>query len=540
MLMKKFLPLVALWSVFGCNNSNNSPRYEISEMPAILQKQVEKHSVVGKDGGSVYFENGSSVYIPPKSLVCNGKYIDDTVDIQFVQFTSPFEIFASGIPMQYDSAGTSYTFKSAGMFKLNAFYKGDKVELADGKEMNVQMASSIASEGYAVYFFDTIRGQWELKGKDKVTAAPDPQKSSEVYLEQDNFGLPKELQENERIIPITIQDINRYPTLKVYNSIAFEISARDFSLKTEVLEGNWSDMQIDTTFKKKQELTLLGIDKNLQIEGIVYLDGEPYEKAIKKYPAKKKEYEERIKRADSLARMQRLAWLGEDAVASREFAISGFGIWNCDAPLLARGKSVSIELKNESSPEYKEIGVAYISENSIFRLRNKNEYNTYTCKLLSTKHLFYASDENANIYVGLLSESASEMVRESSTVTVNLKKVTNPRLFFKDLENQIEQELSMLDEEPNEPMEKESIPEQVTIAVFPNPAQNSFKINLSEKADDVSIEIVNSGGRKVRTIGKYSSESEILIDNLPNGTYTVLVSSRKLAINKSAKLIVQH
>ena len=52
------------------------------------------------------------------------------MEINFQEYHTEAEVILSGIPMQYDSAGTKYTLETDGMFKLSGKQKGSRVEIA--------------------------------------------------------------------------------------------------------------------------------------------------------------------------------------------------------------------------------------------------------------------------------------------------------------------------------------------------------------------------------------------------------------------------
>lgn len=548
--LRRLIGIAGAFTIISCNQSSDFPAasetgYEIKEMPAILTKPSEKQVVSAQYGGTLSFKNGTELVIPAGVLLCDGKPVTDTVTISLVQYSTPFEIYASGIPMQYDSAGLSYTFKSAGMINIKGDYQGRPLTVASGKSLGVRMASRYDDTEYSVYQFDTIRGQWINKGKDTVTyiSAADTaslQRRIDSLTTSGSGDQDERLSMREDIIPVVLHDVDRYPKLKVFSSIAFEVASQDRSKMDVAVSERWVDMQFDTAaMQATTTLKLRSPNKELSIRGKFLLDGEPYYIAMEQYPEMKLKYDRKIRERDSLMRIQRVVVMQGNAV-SREFAASGFGIWNCDAPQLQVAKPVQLALVCNGNPPFSEVGLAYIKQNSIFRL-SMDGNGVYPCRFLASKLIVYASDTSENVYVGVISAKQAQKATRSSIVNVKMVKVKEPALFFADLKAQVDIQTEQLEEELP-PMEKDPgrIASEITMKLLPIPANDYFKIDISENADDFRAIVINSSGKAVISLSKYEPMSEIDISQLQDGIYAVRVTSDALEYNKTEKLLVQH
>jgi hypothetical protein len=120
-------------------------------------------------GGTIILPSGSMIEVPANAFVnMDGSKITGLVDLKYREFRKPTEFFVSGIPMTYDSAGTKYTFESAGMFDLTGF-SGDKaIKIAEGKSLKVNMSSIYKEEKYNKYRLDTVSKTWVYLGKDEL------------------------------------------------------------------------------------------------------------------------------------------------------------------------------------------------------------------------------------------------------------------------------------------------------------------------------------------------------------------------------------
>ena len=96
---------------------NAEVKKEICIQPPIAGKETPytTYRISAKNGGVINYPTGSSISIPANAFVnTNGEPVSDSIDIKYREFHNPLEIFLSGIPMTYDSAGVTRTLESAG------------------------------------------------------------------------------------------------------------------------------------------------------------------------------------------------------------------------------------------------------------------------------------------------------------------------------------------------------------------------------------------------------------------------------------------
>ena len=121
--------------------------------------------LVIREGGVLALGMGSFLHLPPDAMIdASGKPVDEPVKISYCPLTDPVDIYLSGVPMGYDSAGTTSTFRTAGMFRLEATtYDGRQVQLKPGKEMRLDMPTIDSADTYNFYAFNEKEGGWEWK-----------------------------------------------------------------------------------------------------------------------------------------------------------------------------------------------------------------------------------------------------------------------------------------------------------------------------------------------------------------------------------------
>ena len=118
-----------------------------AEMPYLTYR------VSAKSGGVINYPTGSVIIIPANAFVNNnGQRVNDSVDVQYREFHNPLEIFLSGIPMNYDSAGKSYTFESSGLCEVLAYKDGVPVFVNPKSKPEINLVSDNNSQTHNLYY----------------------------------------------------------------------------------------------------------------------------------------------------------------------------------------------------------------------------------------------------------------------------------------------------------------------------------------------------------------------------------------------------
>ncbi|MEM9921110.1 MAG: hypothetical protein AAF990_23615 [Bacteroidota bacterium] len=142
-----------------------------------IAPSYQKHTFNTNKASSFKLENGSQLNIPQDAFVdAQGQPVRGSVDVKYREFHDYVDFFLSGIPMEYDSAGVRYLLESAGMIEIYAEKDGQRVNIAPGKEIKVELVSEVlvsASEAdkapdYNIYVLDQINRNWVYKGKDAI------------------------------------------------------------------------------------------------------------------------------------------------------------------------------------------------------------------------------------------------------------------------------------------------------------------------------------------------------------------------------------
>jgi WD40 repeat protein len=138
------------------------PTFEGADVP------YNSFEVDAEAGGELALANGTRIRVGKNTFVDkNNQPIKGKVRLQYREFHSGAAIMASGIPMTYDSGGVTHQFESAGMFEMRGFKGTNPVFIANGKSVEVDMASFVEQEGFNFYYLDETNKQQ----KDRLAAA---------------------------------------------------------------------------------------------------------------------------------------------------------------------------------------------------------------------------------------------------------------------------------------------------------------------------------------------------------------------------------
>jgi WD40 repeat protein/uncharacterized protein involved in tolerance to divalent cations len=135
-------------------NSAVQPTFEGADVP------YNSFEVDAEAGGELALANGTRIRVGKNIFVDkNNQPIKGKVRLQYREFHSGAAIMASGIPMTYDSGGVTHQFESAGMFEMRGFKGTNPVFIANGKSVEVDMASFAEQEGFNFYYLDETNTQ---------------------------------------------------------------------------------------------------------------------------------------------------------------------------------------------------------------------------------------------------------------------------------------------------------------------------------------------------------------------------------------------
>tara|TARA_B100001094_G_scaffold331313_1_gene399196 strand:+ start:1174 stop:2604 length:1431 start_codon:yes stop_codon:yes gene_type:complete len=366
--------------------------------PPISNLDIKKtyFSVNSKSDTSLNFATGSKITIPKNAFLDeNGNLIDGKVKIEYREFSNAFDIYLGGIPMEFDSAGESMVFETAGMFEINATSNNKPVYVNPENKITIDMNSFEKGNQYNLYQLDTLTGKWTDIGKDDISqrkydeelaklpyVPPYPKRATAIaFTISDPLGLNKtSIKEYENVL---FDPVNGERCSSVYNSNK-KIEVKDLKNgKYEVIFTTGSvfsgGIQLSScecylAFKegedyskalkiyKKKYSTL--ISKNKRIRKKIKKEWETYNKALKKYNIAV--FNKNLKNLDANERL------------TRSLKLNSFGFVNCDYPSsYPSGARLSAKFENEKANEIKLENIVLIEKgrNALFRYSDTIKFN---------------------------------------------------------------------------------------------------------------------------------------------------------------------
>ena len=268
--------------------------------PAFTNFDIEKESfrINPSKGDTLFMSTGSIMTIPKDCFVdANGDVVDEEVQLTYREFSTPLDFFISGIPMDYDSLGESYTFESAGMCEILAYSDNKPVFVNPSSAPNVYLATTSTETNFNLYRFDTNQVNWEIQESSTEILDNNRRKKKVINSTvQDDVEKPQKPVEpnkpSDNRYSFTIDiDKSSLPELQVYNDLKFEIHEDDKSYDPSDFEELWENVEIE---KGAEAGTYIVIFSNYQRK-VSYLtrpvlEGKDYDKAMKLYNTEKKKY----------------------------------------------------------------------------------------------------------------------------------------------------------------------------------------------------------------------------------------------------------
>jgi len=337
---------------FGSADSNALPGMTFDEFAATqpyvnppikeIQKTFVSQKINANKGGVYTYENGSTVTVPEAAFTDRyGNLAVGDVEIRYKEYHDYVDFFLSGIPLEYDSAGTKYFLESAGMVEIYAEQNGERLELAPGKTLDVELISTINMTpgaplpSFNVYSLDTEARNWVYEGVDQIELAEE--NATDLLTEEDNIQQERatkiaaierketqQLAEIERSIPkpvvpfkpmkknnsdqafnfdIEADNIdygNEVPTAaqegvrsaardlaklkQEYSNTFWQVSPNNGPYEKQAIRSiTWDDMNMRHIKNQDYELTLIKGEQTMKITVNPVLNGDDYEAALAKF-----------------------------------------------------------------------------------------------------------------------------------------------------------------------------------------------------------------------------------------------------------------
>jgi hypothetical protein len=391
------------------------------------------------------------------------------VVISYREFRDQADFFLSGIPMQYDSAGHTYQFESAGMMEISGSIDGKEVFLRKDKTVNVEFASKNSGSQFNLYKFDTLAGNWNYIGKDNVMLSPEQKNDSASLVNQAlttkgrmcSF-IPEMQKPIEPLKPLHADkhknrftvaiDPKEFPEMKNYMNMIFEVDETNQKFNRGWYKVDWESIVLSNgNGLNKYKIALKKSDEVVMLDVYPVFDDKNYDNAMADYKVKMDAYQKNLAQYNQMIEQRKAAEKGifdngnsivkpvdggfmyytkptpEDERKSEEvmrtFTISGFGVYNMDMlAALPSGRIVDLTVNGNDGKIFTDFATMYHvdrQKNSLFTYHNQNpmtgfHYNPKSSNLVwavKGGKLFYADN------------SEFTKLSSASNLSINLKPV---------------------------------------------------------------------------------------------------------------------
>jgi hypothetical protein len=338
------------------------------------------------------------------------------------------------------------------MMEISGTIDGKPVFLAKGKLVNVEFASKNPGTQFNLYRFDTLAGNWNYLGKDKVVLTPEQKMDSASLVEQalkgpgkmcgfiNEMQKPAEpvkpLKADKRKNRFTIAiDPKEFPEMKEYKDMIFEVDESAQRFDRGWYKVTWESIKLSKAADNKYRIALAKAgDAPVMLDVYPVFDNKNYETEMAAYQVKFTEYQKQLDQYNQLQEQKKARANGifdngngtiikevnggfmyytkpepKDEKKAEEvmrcFTISGFGVYNMDAvEELPVGGIVTMTMNGEDGKLFSDFATVYHVDrpkNSLFTYHNENpmtefHFNPKSSNLVwavKDGKLFYADND---------------------------------------------------------------------------------------------------------------------------------------------------
>ncbi|MCB0661956.1 MAG: hypothetical protein KDC24_04405 [Saprospiraceae bacterium] len=380
-----------------------------------LDKPLAAKKIVAEKGGVIESPSGSKYTIAPDAIVAaGGEKISGEVTIHYRELHDYVDFFLAGIPMTYDSAGTTWQFESAGMVEITAEQNGQQLAIDPEKPIEVELVSEIPLYAnqeipkYNIYQLNTTERAWNYANVDNIqvvetfgtkalnadgtvsstflngqvgnaVASIDKQRNRALnQLEQayprpiapvkpqrangTDFVFNLDFNENDVHFGQGLTAAESKEIFERYKKSFWQVHPTE-NIAAEELKKNWDDAEITALSNVDFSLTLIKGEEKLEVKVSPVLSAEQFQVAMAEYNQLMADYDKEIEAREKLmapeiaAVNKKFDRQIEEATANsnlasgnvgwakvvNRFAVSEFGIWNCDRPYKHEGSNVKAD-----------------------------------------------------------------------------------------------------------------------------------------------------------------------------------------------------
>ena len=289
--------------------------------PPIKKLDIQSDSYYCENEVGIEFthSSGSLIKVPKNTFVDkNGNSLNGEIELRYREFHDPIDFILSGIPMTYDSAGTEYTFESAGMIEIYGYKNGKPIEIAAGKSIRIEMNPKDGSSRFNLYELDSKSGDWAYSGKPELIFQDVDESTGKIASKTSKDDVKSNIIKTKKAIEVTKTELaiakkkvlehkktqpskpkasvnkdrqfdldvdpKEFPELKNYSSLTFEVDKNDRNFSADVYEIEWEDISLSEKEKGiSYYLTLFKGSAKKTFSVFPIFEGTDYKRAMKEF-----------------------------------------------------------------------------------------------------------------------------------------------------------------------------------------------------------------------------------------------------------------
>ena len=289
----------------------------------------KKMTVQAEKGGQLSLDNGTQIIVPEGAFVdADGQPITGEVAIKYREFHNAADIIASGIPMT-NSTGDKY-MQTAGMFEIRGEHKETPVHIAEGKSLEVKMASFV-NDGQQYEFFqlDEEGGDWQTLGTADVEKNPVKiQKLKNLPTLPEKPTKPEAPTEEAFKFNFNV-NYQKFPELRAYEGVIWQYAGNTTATNPKenewIFDEDWADISLEKIGNGRYKFILKSSGNTFSSEVQPVFEGKNLQKAMADFEKRQGKYNE-IKEQ----RIEEEERLVQEADFLRSYQVQDFGVFNWD------------------------------------------------------------------------------------------------------------------------------------------------------------------------------------------------------------------
>jgi len=274
------------------NDTINTTPFILPPLEGVDVEYTE-YSFAAENGDTIFHESGSILLFPPNSMLdVYGNVVTGDVTVSYREFSDPLDFFLSGVPMDYDSAGTNYVFESSAMCEVTAMQNGQELFVNPESQPEMNLVTSDLNAQHNLYYLNEETECWVNKGKDDITKVGEPEEKPTTKVAMPEAPVKPRKPSGDRPTFNLAIDPQSAPELSAYDQLVFEVHEDDKVYKAS--DGNelWDDIKIESANRKgAYNVTFFNSSRSVTYLTRPVFTGKDYEEALALFERKQKEYE---------------------------------------------------------------------------------------------------------------------------------------------------------------------------------------------------------------------------------------------------------